>query len=268
VQKLLTTRGGTIAVAATAALVAGLIFVLYVNRYRSSIDQSSEPITVLIAKSLIPRGTSGDLAGTQELFQPTTAPKGEVKEGAVTDPSTLHGRIAVDDIFPGQQLTVDDFSASKTDAIATRITGDQRAVSVPLDEAHGLIGQVRAGDHVDVLAGFNVQRVDRNGVPVQNGGAARPVLKRIMEDILVLDVPGDTSGGLGGGGSTEANVVLRLTEQEAAQLAFASDNGEIWLSLRPQTGGDSAAAPPFVTLETLLLGAKPVTIVKSFGGRP
>ena len=266
-QKLLTTRGGTIAVAAAAALVAGLIFLLYVNRYRSSIDQSSEPITVLIAKSLIPRGTSGDLAGTQELFQPTTAPKGEVKEGAVTDPSTLHGRIAVDDIFPGQQLTVDDFSASRTDAIATRITGDQRAVSVPLDEAHGLIGHVRAGDHVDVLAGFNVQRVDRNGAPVQNGGAARPVLKRIMDDVLVLEVPSDTGGGLGGGNG-DANVVLRLTEQEAAELAFASDNGKIWLSLRPQTGGESAAAPPFVSLETLLLGVRPVTIVKSFGGRP
>ncbi|HEX5469325.1 MAG TPA: Flp pilus assembly protein CpaB [Gaiellaceae bacterium] len=266
-QKLLTTRGGTVAVAAGAALLAGLILVLYLNNYRSSVDDSSEPIAVLVAKSLIPKGMSGDLAGSQELFQATTAPKGEVKDGAITDPATLHGRVAVDDIFPGQQLTAADFSAARTNAIATRITGDQRAVAVPLDEAHGLIGHVRAGDHVDVLAGFNVQRVDRNGVPISNGGAARPVLKRIIEDVLVLDVPEETSSGFGGN-RTDANVVLRLDESQAADLAFASDNGKVWFSLRPQSGAEAAANPPFVTLETLLLGVKSVTIVRSFGGRP
>jgi Flp pilus assembly protein CpaB len=265
-QKLLATRGGTAAVAGAAALLAFLVFLLFMNQYRSSVDDSSEPVGVLIAKSLIPKGMSGDLIGTQELFQPTTAPKSQVKDGALTDPATLHGRVAVDDIYPGQQLTTGDFSTTTTDAIATKITADQRAVSVPLDEAHGLIGHVRAGDRVDILGGFNVVRVDRRGVPIQQGGAARPVMKLLMENILVLDVPADTGGGLGGG-SNSANVVLRLSDEQAAQLAFASDNGKIWFSLRPQSGA-STPAPSFVTLETLLLGVKPVTVVKSFGGQP
>ena len=265
-QKLLATRGGTAAVAGGAALLATLIFLVYLNSYRNSVDASSEPIGVLIAKSLIPKGMSGDLIGSQELFQPTTAPKSQVKDGALTDPATLRGRVAVDDIYPGQQLTTGDFSTTTTDAIATRISADQRAVSIPLDTAHGLIGHVRAGDHVDILGGFNIARVDRNGTPMQSGGAARPVLKLLMEDILVLSVPAEASGGIGGGGK-EATFVLRLTDQQAAELAFASDNGKIWFSLRPQSGA-KAAAPSFVTLETLLLGVKPVTVVKSFGGRP
>jgi Flp pilus assembly protein CpaB len=265
-QKLLATRGGTAAVAGAAALVAFLIFLLFMNQYRSSVDESNDPVSVLVAKSLIPKGMSGDLIGTQELFQPTTAPKGQVKDGAVSDPSTLRGRVAVDDIYPGQQLTTGDFSTTTTDAIATKISADQRAVSVPLDEAHGLIGHVRVGDRVDIFGGFNLVRVDRSGVPIQTGGAARPVLKLLMEDILVLDVPADTGGGLGGG-SRETNVVLRLTDEQAAQLAFASDNGKIWFSLRPQSGA-SPASPSFVTLETLLLGVKPVTVMRSFGGKP
>jgi Flp pilus assembly protein CpaB len=265
-QKLLATRGGTAAVAGAAALLAFIVFLLFMNQYRSSVDDSSEPVGVLIAKSLIPKGMSGDLIGTQELFQPTTAPKGQVKDGALTDPATLRGRVAVDDIYPGQQLTTGDFSTTTTDAIATKITADQRAVSIPLDEAHGLIGHVRAGDRVDILGGFNVVRVDRRGVPIQQGGAARPVMKLLMENVLVLDVPTDTGGGLGGG-SNSANVVLRLSDEQAAQLAFASDNGKIWFSLRPQTGA-STPAPSFVTLETLLLGVKPVTVVQSFGGKP
>jgi Flp pilus assembly protein CpaB len=264
-QKLLATRGGTVAVAGGAALLATLIFLVYLNSYRNSIDDSGEPVAVLVAKSLIPKGMSGDLIGSQELFQPTTAPKSQVKDGAVADPSTLRGRVTTADIYPGQQLTTGDFTTTTTDAIATKITGDQRAVSIPLDEAHGLIGHVRAGDHVDILGGFNLVRVDRNGVPTTNGGAARPVLKLLMEDILVLEVPSGAGGGLGGG-SREANVVLRLTDQQAADLAFASDNGKIWFSLRPQSGAQ-AATPSFVTLETLLLGVKPVTVVRSFGGR-
>ena len=265
-QKLLATRGGTAAVAGAAALMAFLVFLLFMNRYRSSVDESSEPVGVLIAKSLIPKGMSGDLIGTQELFQPTTAPKGQVKDGALTDPATLKGRVAVDDIYPGQQLTTGDFSTTTTDAIATKISADQRAVSIPLDEAHGLIGHVREGDRVDILGGFNVVRVDRRGVPIQSGGAARPVMKLLMENILVLDVPEESGGGLAGGGK-QANVVLRLSDEQAAQLAFASDNGKIWFSLRPQTGANTPA-PSFVTLETLLLGVKPVTVVESFGGKP
>jgi Flp pilus assembly protein CpaB len=265
-QKLLATRGGTAAVAGAAALMAFLVFLLFMNQYRSSVDDSSEPVGVLIAKSLIPKGMSGDLVGTQELFQPTTAPKSQVKDGALTDPATLKGRVALEDIYPGQQLTTGDFSSTTTDALATKITGDQRAVSVPLDAAHGLIGHVRAGDRVDVLGGFNVVRVDRRGVPIQQGGAARPVVKLLMENILVLEVPADTGGGLGGG-SNSANVVLRLSAEQAAQLAFASDNGKIWFSLRPLSGA-STPDTSFVTLETLLLGVKPVTVVKSFGGQP
>lgn len=264
-QKLLATRGGTAAVAGGAALLAFLIFLLVLNGYRSSADGSSEPVAVLIAKSLIPKGMSGDLIGSQELFQPTTAPKSQVKDGAVSDPAALRGRVTTEDIFPGQQLTAADFSTTTTDAIATRITGSQRAVSIPLDKAHGLIGHVRAGDHVDILGGFNVVRVDRKGVPVQQGGTARPVLKLLMEDILVLDVPTGQEGGVGAG-AQETNVVLRLTDQQAAELAFASDNGKIWFSLRPQ-GGAQPAAPSFVTLETLLLGVKPVTVLRSFGGQ-
>src|SRR5919109_1931834 len=183
-QKLLATRGGTAAVAGAAALLAFVIFLLFMNQYRSSVDDSSEPVGVLVAKSLIPKGMSGDLIGAQELFQPTTAPKGQVKDGALTDPATLRGRVAVDDIYPGQQLTTGDFSTTTTEAIATKITGEQRAMSIPLDQAHGLIGHVRTGDHVDILGGFNLVRVDRHGIPIQNGGAARPAMSLLAEDIL------------------------------------------------------------------------------------
>jgi Flp pilus assembly protein CpaB len=262
-QRLLSTRGGTFAVAGGAALIAGLILLLYLNRYRDSVRESGQDVSVLVAGSLIEKGTPGNAVGSQELFQVKEIAKGQVADGAITDPATLRGRFAIHDIYPDQQLTAADFTGTTSDSLSTDLSRDQRAISVPLDSAHGMIGNVQAGDHVDVLAAFNIQRIDRNGVPAGQGGQARPVLKVIMEDVFVLAAPESGSGSFAGARSS--NVTLRVTDEQAADLAFATENGKVWIVLRPRTGAEPST-PNLVTLETLLLGVKPVTVLKSFGG--
>jgi Flp pilus assembly protein CpaB len=195
----------------------------------------------------------------------TNTPRSEVKDGAITDPADLRGRVALDDIYPGQQLTVADFSATASDALGNRISADQRAMSVAIDGAHGMIGNVQAGDRIDVFAGFNVKRLNADGTPDTNA-AERPVLKLIMEDILVLDAPTEAKTGFGANQTQTSNVTLRVNDEQAAQLAFSSDNGKVWIVLRPRTGA-KPTRPDIVTLETLLFGVKPVTAVRSFGGR-
>ena len=59
-QKLLSTRGGTVALGGVAALMAGFVLLLYLNQYRSSVNANSEPVTVLVAKTLIEKGMPGD----------------------------------------------------------------------------------------------------------------------------------------------------------------------------------------------------------------
>lgn len=244
-QKLLSTRGGTIAFSAAAALLAGVILLAYLNQYRSSVNDASAPVTVLVAKSLIEKGTPGNTIGARELFQPTETPKTEALDGAVTDPSTLRGRVAVNDIFPGQQLTVTDFSGSTTDALGTKLVSKQRAIAVPLSSSHGLIGQLEAGDRVDVFAGFDIE----------TSGRGEPMLKVIAQDIVVLDAStGSTTATTAA--SETSNVVLRTTRDQAAEIAFAIDNGKIWLVLRPRTGGQRTK-PAVVFKETLLLGVTP-----------
>lgn len=263
-QKLLSTRGGTIALGGFAAVLAAVVLVVYLNRYRDNVNSADAPVTVLVAKSLIPSGTSGNVLAEKDLFETTTTPKAQVKDGAITDPSTLKGRVALNDVYPGQQLTVADFSSTGLAALGTQIADDQRVISIPLDAAHGLLGQVQTGDHIDVMAGFSIVKVDEEGVPVE-GGQARPVIKTIMQDILVISAPG---------GSEDVSVVrsqtnrgdtieLRVTNEQAAQLAFASDNGRVWFILRPRSGAPTVT-PDFVTPETLILGIKPIVAYESF----
>ena len=255
-HRLISTRRGSMYLAAMAALLAGMVILVYLNRYRENLQAGGAPVTVLVASSAIPKGTSGDVVATKRLYTATTIRESQLREGAISDPSSLTGRIATREIYEGAQLTASDFAADAT-SLASSLTDAQRIVSVPLDAAHGLIGQAQVGDHVDIYAGFNVIPLGADGRPL-NGGTARPVLKMIMSDVPVVQVDGE--------GSKTSKVSLRVNDEQAAQLAFASDNGKVWLSLRPAVGA-KGTKPGLVTVETLLLGIRPITAVRSLGGR-
>jgi Flp pilus assembly protein CpaB len=263
-RSLMSTRAGTLLVAAVAALLAGGVLFVYMAQYRDSLHKGSQMVTVLVADRLIPQNTPGGVVAAKHEFAERRIREDAVKDGAITDPGTLKGLVAADDIVPGEQLVSSQFVSTPSDALAYKLSGDQRAISVSVDAAHGLIGDVRTGDRVDVLGGFNVIPIDKNGVPQQSGGTARPVLKTLMSNILVLSAP--SSGSSSFGGQSTKQIVLRVTDQQSAELAFASDNGKVWIVLEPQAG---AAPTPtsFVTLETLLLGVKPITVIHGFGGK-
>lgn len=254
--KLISTRRGSMYLAAIAALLAGIVILVYLNGYRENLRTGGTPVTVLVARSAIPKGTSGNVVATKRLYTATTIRESQLREGAISDPASLTGRVATREIYEGAQLTASDFSTEAT-SLASALTDAERIVSVPLDAAHGLIGQAQEGDHVDIYAGFNVIPLGADGRPL-NGGTARPVLRLIMADIPVVQIDSEAT--------KATNVSLRVTDEQAAQLAFASDNGKVWLSLRPAVGAKESK-PGIVTVETLLLGIRPITAVRSLGGR-
>ncbi len=249
-SNLLTTRTGTLILGGLAALLAAIGLLVYLSQYRASVGESAQPMKVLVARGHIAAGTPGEVIKTKTLSRAETLPATQLREGAVFDLSTVEGRVATKDIAAGQQLTTSDFTAAKTDAVATRITNRQRAIAIPLDSAHGLTGVVRNGDHVDVYAGFNVETLN------SAGGSAKPVLTLLMQNALVLKTEKAR-----GGSNSEANIVLRAKSDEAAKLAFASDNGKLWIVARPQSGA-RGSAPGIVTVESLLLGVKPLRVLQ------
>jgi len=235
-QNLFTTRRGSLLVGAAAAVLAGLILFVYLHSYRNSLNSTAAPASVLVAKNLIQKGTPGDIIGTSDQFQVASVPKGQLQVGALTDPAALSGRVAVADIYPGQQLTETSFAYAAPGTLQTKITGTDRAIALSIDAEHGMIGQISAGDHVDIFMGF----------ALQGAGGTQPVIKLLMADVLVLRAP------LAGNGV----VTLRAPMREAAQLAYAADNGHLWFVLRPASGAKTVN-PGIVNAQTLL-NAKPV----------
>jgi pilus assembly protein CpaB len=237
-QNMFTTRRGSLLVGAAAAVLAGIILLAYLHSYRNSVNSASAPVSVLVAKNLIQKGTPGDIIGTSSQFQVASVPKGQLQVGALTDPAALSGRVAVTDIYPGQQLTAGYFAFAPPGTLQTKISGSDRAISIQIDAQHGMGGSIGAGDHIDIFVGVN--RIGPSG--------SQPVIKLLMADVTVLRAPLGTGAGL---------YTLKATGRQAAVLAYASDNGRLWFVLRPASGAKTVN-PGFVSAQTLLLGLKPV----------
>ena len=216
----MSSRGWAIALGIGAVALAAILLVVYLDRYRDRVGGENAPTPVLVAKQLIPAGTPGSLVASQAMYAATTLPAKEVEVGAVADPSYLAGRAAVSDIFPGQQFTSTDFATSDTASVDSQITGAERALSVSVDNVHGSLSQLQAGDSIDIY------------VVLGGGGAGggQSLVKLFEPNVKVLAVP-SVPGPSGG-----SNLILRVNTAEAARFAYAADNTQFYFVLRPVVG--------------------------------
>ena len=257
--RLVSTRRGTLLAALLIALLAGASIMLYLNSYRDSLEAQGALVTVLVAKDTIPKGTSGSVVAAKDLYTVTTIRESQLLEGAMSDPATLRDKVATREIFEGAQLTATDFGAAG-DSLAAQLTDRQRVVTLPFDSAHGLIDALEPGNRVDVYAAFNVTRIGPDGLPVEGSPEAKPVVRLILSNVPVLAVGEKAKG------NATTNVSLRVNDLGAADAAFASEFGRVWLALRPSAGA-KASRPDIVTVETLLLGVPSKEMLKWLGGR-
>jgi Flp pilus assembly protein CpaB len=242
------TRRGAITIAAVAAALAGIGLLAFISQYRDHVRGGTVEHSVLVANQLIPKGTSGAVVVSDGLFRPQSVQKDNLESGALSSAAALDSKVATRDIYPGQQITAADFG-SDADPIRGLLRGDQRAIAVPLDSAHGMVGQIRAGDSVDVLAGFN----SASSIT----GRGRPQLRTLIQDVLVLRAPDATNKA--STGNDTADLTVRVTARQSAQLAFAADNGKVWFVLRPPAGAKNER-PSSVTLDALLAGTPTIEV--------
>jgi len=242
VQRIFQSRGGTVVIGGLAALAAAALLLVYLAKYRDSLNNSNESVTVLVATRLIPEGTPGSQVASQHWYKQDEVQRRDLQDGAITAPSQISGKIAGSDVFPGTQLTTTEFASAPDNSASIKLTGEQRAVAIPLD---------------------------KNGIPKQ-GAQQRPVMKVIAQDVQVLFVPSATSST--DSTPTNGSIVVKLPDPNtASQVSFAADNGKIWLTVRAPDGSNGFTSPldkaNFMTLEQELFGVKPVAVERSFGGK-
>ena len=227
-SKLFTTRQGTVLLGVIAAVIAAVALIAYLNHYRNSVAQPD--VKVLVANRTIPQGMTGDTLATATGFYVLRGiPKDQVLTGAITDTSTLSGKVAVAEIKPNSQLTEAQFAAPT--GLAPSLGVGQRAVVVALGSPQSVGGQIVPGSLVDVWVTTTGQN---------SSGVSRPIAKLLFQKMEIMAV----SGG---------NVTLMATARQAGQLIYASSNDQIWLALRP-TLGTITKRPPVISAAAVVGG--------------
>lgn len=228
VSSRMSSRSWAILLGVAAVVLAAILLVVYLDRYRARVSGENAPTPVLVAKQLIPAGTPGTLVASRSMYAPTTLPRKEVSIGAIADPQYLSGRAAAADIFPGKQLTAVDFAADPSTTVKSQIVGTERALSISIDAVHGSLSQVAAGDSVDIYIALGGQ----------NG---QSLVKLFRPNVKVLAIPTAQGG----------NLVLRVPTKDAANFAFAADNTQLWFVVRPVVGAKQTV-PATATAATVL----------------
>lgn len=216
---------------------------------------------VLIAKKNIEQGVVID----PDWLEAKIVPNNFVESGAVKSVDRIAGMLTVVPISKGQQVTLDKLSFKRSGDLASLTPVGKRAITIVADNASSLVGMIKAGDYVDVIALVNIP------VQVVEG---RPVTQLtsipLFQNVLVLAVGQETGqsapameqfaryGKQQAAPEASSLITLALSPKEAGLLSFVQEQGKIRLVLRSPT--DAKVEPTqLATWDTLFQYVMPPT---------
>ena len=226
------------AAAIVLAAAAGLGVYFYVSQADTRAQDQVAMVQAFVASQDIPKGMTGDAALADGLIQPARVLRGSVPPSAVTDSSLLSGKVAAATIQAKQFITDSTFvspaqggGGSLASAIGSK---DLVAVTISVDAARGVAGQIAPGDRVDVLV-------------VTDAGA-----NLLLANVRVLAVGQETAASAAGGNgqpsataSSSGLITFELSPDDARAVVGANKAGTLYLTLRPlaSSGSGKGAVP-------------------------
>jgi Flp pilus assembly protein CpaB len=256
---MLATRQGALVLALLCAVCAAGILIFALGQYKTGLKSSTQTVqaTVLVATAQIPQGTAGNVVAARGLYKSTPIVAGQLQPGALSDASTLAGKVATTNILPGQQLTAADFSGPT--GVTGLLTPDQRALTLTISESPGATDILQAGARVDIYATFGAKMVllDSNIEVVKPAGAtaststgsAQPAPAAATGASGSSASSASTTAGSSPATAAPANttlagssMVLAVTARQAADLIFAAQSATLYLTLRPNNASATPAA--------------------------
>jgi Flp pilus assembly protein CpaB len=226
----MTYRVRNIVLAVALAALAALLVTFYVANYKKTVQQGEKNVTVYVATKKIEAGTSGGEALRAQSLHPEKVARRSVVPGAISNPAQIEDLVATEPVYAGEQVTVSRFRPVQQRGVRAQLTGNQRAFQLAGDPNQLLVGTLKPGDHVDVVAGFD-DRGPGEGKETEQAWVTRIVLR----DILVLAAPdAAVAAAKLGGPNQNASVQLALTDAQVRKLEFTLLFAKGWhFALRP-----------------------------------
>ena len=254
-------RGLTIALAVLLAILGTAGISVYVSHANSRALAGQKAVTVLIAKSLIPSGTSAAAAQQQGLLGTEKLPASSVPADALTAVTPDISALVTDsEVQPGQLLLRPLLvtAAQVTNGLA--IPSDMVAVAIMFCVPEAVAGNIHPGSQVAV---FNTVVSGNSNMTAQaacngphqwmSGDTANT--KLILPKVTVLAVGQASSSGQGGsqsgstafGGSGSGSsqnselITVAASQRDAERLIQLTEDGLPYLALVNATSGLSVS---------------------------
>jgi len=110
-------------------------------------------VQVFVVKKDVPKGTAGEQALSNELVKAGSAPQEFRPATALTDINAIRGKVALTNLSAGQIVVDGMFVDPKVAQVtaAQRVPAGQVAVTVNIDQVHGVAGLLTPGDKVNMM---------------------------------------------------------------------------------------------------------------------
>lgn len=214
-----------------AILVAALGTVL-VSLYVHNVDQNSlakqRPVKVLVAKKVIPAGTTGAAAAAEGAIEQTQLPSDAVSSSALSDMSSVLDLVTNAPIFPGEQILKLKFGKPGDSTALSIPDPGTIAMSVSIGAPARVNGFVVPGSHVTVF------------VTVKGATTV------LLPDAKVIAVGSRTlvpSSGQNASGAQSDIVTFGLSQSDAMKLIAAQTTGSLYLALLNSDTSSTSPTP-------------------------
>lgn len=148
-----------------------------------------------------------------------------IPKNAYTELEEVLGKISSQVIYEGGTLFPDQFKdVGEVGDLAVHLEAGERAITIGVTEIVAVGGNVKTGDHVDILVSFE-----------SNDEVGAPTTVTILRDVRVAAIGTDIGTDIDetGGKGISKSVTLAVNPEDAEKLTLASENGRLRLSLRP-----------------------------------
>ena len=221
-------------VAAVIAALGTLLVFLYVRGADTRADQRYDAVQVLRVVKPITAGETVEAAQAAGKIESGSVSRKELLPDALTGTEPVAGKIAVTNIYPGEQLIASKFGATGV-SNGLAIPKGKIAISVNLSDPSRVAGFVNPGDKVAIFL---------------TGSASKgPYTRLLLPSVQVIGagtttVVSTTTTTASGEQSTEqlpkTLLTLAVTQADAERILFATTNGELAFGL---LNTDSQVAP-------------------------
>jgi pilus assembly protein CpaB len=244
---MLMNRRRVLLIVATFVTVLGVALVaLYVRGADSRAASHYRTVSVLVATAPIQQGETIDAAAKSGKLTQAQIVRADVLPNAQTSIQDLTGKVALSEIYPGEQIISNRFgAAADAQPSPLQIPDGDIAVSVNLTDPDRVAGFVEPGSQVAVFY---------SGIDKTGAGFTRLILGATTVLGVGSTTPTTTTTTTTDGAQTTEQLprtllTIAVTQKEAQKVIYGSKNGE--LSFMLMTDKSKISPGPATTLANL-----------------